>query len=67
MQSRKIIGLAGLMALLAVYCIICVFIAVQFLPDSKLAELIFYPVAGVIWIFPAMKIIRWMQSDPEPE
>ncbi len=54
-----------LMALLAVYCGICVFIAVQFLPDSKLAELIFYAVAGVIWIFPAMKIVRWMQSMPE--
>ncbi|WP_340148380.1 DUF2842 domain-containing protein [uncultured Sneathiella sp.] len=65
MQSRKVIGLVVLMALLAVYCGICVFIAVQFLPDSKLAELIFYAVAGVIWIFPAMKIVRWMQSMPE--
>ncbi|WP_339714388.1 DUF2842 domain-containing protein [uncultured Sneathiella sp.] len=67
MQSRKIIGLLVLIALLALYCGICVFIAVQFLPDSKLAELIFYPVAGVIWIFPAMKIIRWMQSTSEVE
>ncbi|WP_339635839.1 DUF2842 domain-containing protein [uncultured Sneathiella sp.] len=65
MQSRKIIGLLVLITLLALYCGICVFIAVQFLPDSKLAELIFYPVAGVIWIFPAMKIIRWMQSTSE--
>ena len=67
MQSRKIIGLLVLITLLALYCGICVFIAVQFLPDSKLAELIFYPVAGVIWIFPAMKIIRWMQSTSEVE
>ncbi|MFC4271406.1 DUF2842 domain-containing protein [Sneathiella chungangensis] len=64
MNSRKIIGLAGLLVLLTAYCAICLFIAVQFLPANKLAELIFYPLAGVIWIFPAMRIVKWMQSPP---
>ncbi|MBO0332974.1 DUF2842 domain-containing protein [Sneathiella sp. CAU 1612] len=66
-SSRKLIGLFGLLFLLVIYCAICVYIAVQFLPENKLAELIFYPVVGVIWIFPAAKIIRWMQTPIDPE
>ncbi|WP_367281107.1 DUF2842 domain-containing protein [Sneathiella sp.] len=66
-SSRKIIGLAGLLFLLGIYCVICVFIATRFLPENKLVELIFYPIAGVIWIFPAAKIIRWMQTPVDPE
>ena len=65
MKTRKIVGLAGLLLLLTVYCLVCVYIAVQFLPENKLAELIFYPAAGVIWIFPAMKIVKWMQPPEE--
>ncbi|WP_373086070.1 DUF2842 domain-containing protein [Sneathiella sp.] len=46
---------------MSVYCLLCMYIAVNWLPDSKLAELVYYPVVGVIWIFPAMKIVKWMQ------
>jgi len=55
-------GLISLVMLLAIYSLLCMLIAVHYLPDSKLAELIFYPIVGVIWIFPAMKIVRWMQA-----
>ena len=65
-SSRKMIGLIGLLVLLIIYCAICVYIAVQFLPENKLVELIFYPLAGVIWIFPAAKIIKWMQAPTTP-
>lgn len=65
MHTRKIIGLAVLLLMLAIYCVGCVFVAVQFLPESKLVELIFYPLAGIIWIFPAIRIVRWMQSPPD--
>jgi len=65
MHSRKIFGLIGLLVLLALYCAMCVYIAVQFLPESKLAELIYYPIAGVVWIFPAAKIVKWMQASPD--
>ncbi|MZR30020.1 DUF2842 domain-containing protein [Sneathiella litorea] len=65
--SRKIIGLIGLLSLLTIYCAICVFIAVQFLPDNKVAQLVFYPFAGIIWIFPAAKIIKWMQMPLDKE
>jgi len=61
MKIRKFTGLVVLLVLLSVYCLLCMYIAVNWLPDSKLAELVYYPVVGVIWIFPAMKIVKWMQ------
>ena len=66
-SSRKMVGLVGLLVLLTIYCALCVYIAVQFLPDNKLAEVVFYPVAGVIWIFPAAKIGKWMQAPASPD
>ena len=63
MSVRKITGLLALLILLSIYSLLCMYIAVNFLPESKIAELIYYPVAGVIWIFPAMKIVKWMQAE----
>lgn len=62
MNIRKITGLAILLVLLLVYTVLCMQVAVHYLPDSKIAELIYYPIVGVIWIFPAMKIVKWMQA-----
>ncbi len=59
---RKITGLIGLIVLLILYSFAAMQIAVNFLPDSRWAELAYYPLVGVIWIFPAMKIVNWMQS-----
>lgn len=61
MNSRKIIGLCALLILLAVYSLGAMLVAVHYLPESRWAELAYYPLAGVLWIFPAMKIVRWMQ------
>ncbi|WP_293949627.1 DUF2842 domain-containing protein [Sneathiella sp.] len=65
MPTRKIFGLLALLVMLTLYCAGCVFVAVQYLPDSKLAELIFYPLAGIVWVFPAIRIVRWMQAPPD--
>lgn len=67
MNIRKLSGLAFLLIMLLIYSLACMYIAVNFLPESKLAELVFYPVVGIIWIFPAMKIVKWMQSPPEED
>ncbi|MEH6404879.1 MAG: DUF2842 domain-containing protein [Sneathiella sp.] len=66
MTSRKIAGLCILLALLLFYSAGAMMLAVNYLPDSRWAELAYYPFAGVLWIFPAMKIIKWMQP-PENE
>ncbi|MBL4739798.1 MAG: DUF2842 domain-containing protein [Sneathiella sp.] len=67
MTSRKIIGLFLLLALLLFYSAGAMMLAVNYLPDSRWAELIYYPLAGILWIFPAMKIIRWMQPAENEE
>ncbi|GLQ05373.1 DUF2842 domain-containing protein [Sneathiella chinensis] len=65
MKSRKIAGLLLLLVLLTVYPLGVMLLAVNILPDNRWVELLFYPVAGILWIFPAMKIIKWMQSGQE--
>lgn len=67
MTSRKIIGICLLLVLLAFYSAGAMMLAVNFLPDSRWAELAYYPLAGILWIFPAMKIIRWMQPAEQDE
>lgn len=64
MHMRKITGLLALLLMLVLYCGGCVYIAVQFLPENGFVEFIFYTVAGILWIFPAMRIIRWMYAPP---
>ncbi len=60
---RKVVGLIVLIVLLIVYSFAAMQIAVNFLPESRWAELVYYPLVGVIWIFPAMKIVKWMQQS----
>lgn len=67
MNSRKIIGLCVLLILLCAYSFGAMLIAIHFLPQSRWADFVYYPIAGVIWIFPAMKILRWMQPPDDQE
>ncbi|MEP3247803.1 MAG: DUF2842 domain-containing protein [Sneathiella sp.] len=65
MKRRKLAGLCLLLTLLVLYSFGAMLVAIHFLPESRWAEFVYYPLVGVIWIFPAMKIIRWM--DPPEE
>ena len=68
MKGRKLAGMSLLLVLLVLYSFGAMLLAINFLPDSRWAELVYYPLAGIIWIFPAMKIVKWMQPpDPGPE
>ncbi|MCW5749919.1 MAG: DUF2842 domain-containing protein [Alphaproteobacteria bacterium] len=62
-RGRKFLGLAGLLAGLLLYAAFMVTIAVRALPDHWLAELIFYPLAGLLWLLPAVPLVRWMQAQ----
>lgn len=61
MKMRKLTGLLMLLLLVVVYSFGAMLIAVNLLPESRLVDFIYYPVVGVLWIFPAMKIVKWMQ------
>jgi Protein of unknown function (DUF2842) len=61
-RQRKLVGSFILLVWMLVYTLIAVHIAENWLPDSHLARLIFYPIAGVIWVFPVRPLVFWMRG-----
>jgi cobalamin biosynthesis protein CobD/CbiB len=61
-RMRKLAGAVVLLVFLAVYALAAMMAAVVLqVSASKTAELLYYPVAGLLWVPPAMWLIRWMQ------
>lgn len=56
--------LAGLVIIagLVLYVIAVVSLA-DFVPDHVLAETLYYVVAGIVWIWPAVSVIGWARKD----
>lgn len=70
-RTRKFIGTFILLALVIVWSLLCMaFAQVKFLADSFALQMIYYVVAGLGWVLPAMPIISWMsrpdQVTPRP-
>jgi peptidoglycan/LPS O-acetylase OafA/YrhL len=63
-RKRKLLGTIALILLIAVYAVLAVAVAIvlQMQNASKLAELIYYVVAGLLWVLPAGLLISWMQK-----
>ncbi len=61
-RARKAIGCAGLLAYLGLYAVLAATLGAYLLPILPFwAELIFYAVAGIIWIFPMKPLFDWMK------
>jgi len=61
-RIRKLIGATVLLAIVAVYALVAMSIGgalVAAMPEHL--RFGFYLVAGLIWVLPAMVVIRWMQ------
>ena len=60
-RIRKLIGTFALIALVLVWALLAMAVA-QFpaLKTSALAEAIYYVVAGLGWVLPAMPLVKWM-------
>lgn len=67
-RTRKLIGTVGLLVLVVIWSLTGMVIAqTPLLASSKLAQAIFYVVAGLGWVLPAMPLISWMsRPDPQP-
>jgi hypothetical protein len=67
-RTRKLIGTIALLVLVIVWSLLGMTVAqTPWLAASKLAQAIFYVVAGLGWVLPAMPLISWMsRPDPEP-
>lgn len=63
-RQRKLAGTVGLLVFIAIYALLAMVAAasLEVHNASKLAELIYYAVAGLLWVLPAGIIIGWMQK-----
>jgi hypothetical protein len=62
-RKRKLIGTIALLALIMAYALLALAVAIvlQVRDANKIAELIYYVVAGLLWVVPAAWLISWMQ------
>jgi hypothetical protein len=64
-RTRKFFGAIALIVLAAVWALVGMAMAqMPFLAQSGLLQAIFYVVAGMGWVLPAMPIVSWM-SRPD--
>ena len=64
-RTRKFVGTIALLLLVVVWSLMGMTIAqTPWLAASRLLQAIFYVVAGIGWVLPAMPIVSWM-SRPD--
>jgi hypothetical protein len=68
MRSRKLIGTVALLVLVCVWGLLAMALAQSVLTDiNGFVAAIYYVVAGLGWVLPAMPLISWMaKPDPKP-
>jgi hypothetical protein len=60
-RTRKLIGTIALLLLLTFWALLAMALAQSVLTDiNGLVAAIYYVVAGLGWVLPAMPIVRWM-------
>jgi hypothetical protein len=65
-RLRKLVGAILLIVLVAVWALLAMAFAQSPLVKANgVIEVIYYVVAGLGWVLPAMPLIRWM-SRPDP-
>ena len=64
-RTRKLIGAVALLVLVTVWALIAMAVA-QFPPifENRLIAGLYYLVAGIGWVLPAMPLIKWMYGRP---
>jgi hypothetical protein len=56
------VGAIALLVFLAIYALAAMMAAIVLqVSASKIVELVYYPVAGLLWLPPAMWLVKWMQ------
>jgi hypothetical protein len=61
LRLRKFIGTVALFVLVAVWALLAMGLAqIPAIRDHALLSVIYYVVAGIGWVLPAMPIVAWM-------
>lgn len=65
-RLKKLIGTVLLVALVVIYALLATAVAVARLADAgPLAHFLFFLVSGLLWVLPAMLLIKWMMISPK--
>ena len=66
-RIRKLIGAVALLLLVAVWALLAMALAQSVLTDiNGFVAAIFYVIAGLGWVLPAMPLVKWM-ARPDRE
>ena len=64
-RLKKLIGMFLLVALVIIYALVASIFAVARLSESgPLAQFLFFLFSGLLWVLPAMGIIKWLMLEP---
>ena len=64
MRWRTPVAALSLLAGMAVYAVLAATVA-EALPDHWAVQLAYYVAAGIIWVFPALRVLAWAGRDPQ--
>jgi hypothetical protein len=68
MRARKLVGTVALLLLAAVWALLAMALAQSVLTDiNGFVAAIFYVVAGLGWVLPAMPLVAWMVRPDRPK
>lgn len=68
LRLRKLIGMIALVLLVIVYAFIVLSVASARLEAAPWwSHLIFFAVSGLLWVLPAMAIIKWMERPMDDQ
>ena len=68
MRIRKLIGAFALLALVTVWSLLAMALAQSVLTDiNGFVAVIYYLVAGLGWVLPAMLLVKWMAKPDAPQ
>ena len=63
LRTRKLLGAILLLLLVAVWALLAMAVAqFAFSSTNSIAAWIYYVVAGMGWVLPAMPLVRWMSG-----
>lgn len=66
-RTRKLIGTVALLLLVCIWALLAMALAQSVLTDiNGLMAAIYYVVAGLGWVLPAMPLISWMAKPDTP-
>jgi hypothetical protein len=67
-RLKKLIGTILLIVLVIVYALVATTVAAARLGESgPLVHLAFFFFTGILWVLPAMGIIKWLMLPPRPK